>query len=50
MAIIILLFILCGLLGYLMILGGNKSKTEEERRLEDEEQMEWLRNYKKGGK
>lgn len=50
MVIIILLFIFCGLIAYLMILGGSKSKTEEERQMEDEEQMEWLRNYKKGGK
>ena len=26
------------------------NKTDEERMLEDEEQMEYLKNYKKGGK
>ena len=35
--------------------GGNygtirKSKTDEERAFEDEEQMNYLRNYKNGGK
>lgn len=50
MTIIILLFVFCGLFAYLMILGGSKSKTEEERRMEDEEQLEWLRNNCKKGK
>lgn len=31
---------------YLVIVGGNKTKTDEERRLEDEEQMNYLKNYK----
>lgn len=35
---------------YLVIVGADKCKTEEERRLEDEEQMNYLRNYKNGGK
>ena len=35
---------------YLMILSVDMNKTDEERMLEDEEQMEYLRNYKKGGK
>lgn len=35
---------------YLMIVSENMNKTDEERRLEDEEQMEYLRNYKKGSK
>lgn len=36
---------------YLMIVSENMNKTDEERRLEDEEQMEYLKNYKrKGGK
>ena len=50
MIVIILLFAFCGLLAYLMILGGSISKSEEERRMEDEEQMEWLRNNCKKGK
>ena len=35
---------------YLLIVSENMNKTNEERMLEDEEQMEYLRNYKKGGK
>lgn len=35
---------------YLLIVSENMNKTDEERILEDEEQMEYLRNYKKGGK
>lgn len=34
---------------YLIILVANKNKTAEEKRLEDEEQMEYLRNYNKRG-
>lgn len=40
------LFLLIGLFTYLIILGGNKNKTDEEQRLEDEEQIKYLRNYK----
>lgn len=39
----LLLFI--GLPIILIIIGGN-AKTEEEQRLEDEEQMEYLRHYR----
>lgn len=35
---------------YLLIVSENMNKTDEERILEDEEQMEYLKNYKKGGK
>ena len=45
---IICLFI--AILMYLVIVGVSKCKTEEERRFEDEEQMNYLRNYKNGGK
>lgn len=31
---------------YLVIVGGKITKTDEERRLEDEEQMNYLKNYK----
>ena len=31
---------------YLVIVGGNITKTDDERRLEDEEQMNYLKNYK----
>ena len=32
---------------YLVIVGSNINKTDEERRLEDEEQMNYLKSYKK---
>lgn len=35
---------------YLLAISDGIVKTDEERRIEDEEQMEYLRNYKKGGK
>ena len=34
---------------YLIFLGANKCKTEEEKILEDEEQMKFLKEYKNGG-
>jgi hypothetical protein len=30
---------------YLVIVGGNMDKTPEEQRLEDEEQIKYIRNY-----
>lgn len=38
--IIFVLFVIC------IFIGGNMSKSEEEQRLEDEEQMEYLRQYR----
>ena len=35
---------------YLLLVSENMNKTEEERRLEDKEQIEYLRNYKNKGK
>lgn len=35
---------------YLVIVGADKCKTEEERRIEDEEQMKYLKNYKRRNK
>ena len=46
MEIIVGIMIGFGILTYILILGGSKSKTEEERRYEDEEQMEYIRKYK----
>lgn len=43
-SMITLLFIFIGLPIILIIIGGN-DKTEEEQRLEDEEQMEYLKEY-----
>ena len=46
-SIAILLFgmILFGSMAILIIIGGNMNKSEEERRLEDEEQMRYIREY-----
>lgn len=43
---LLILFIVIGISTYLVILGGSKNKTEEEQRLEDEEQIKYLENYK----
>lgn len=44
-SMIIFLMLFIGLPIILIIIGGN-DKTEEEQRLEDEEQMEYLRQYR----
>ena len=44
-SMITFLFIFIGLPMILVIIGGN-DKTEEEQKLEDKEQMEYLKNYK----
>ena len=43
---LVFLFILIGISTYLIILGGSNNKTKEEQRLEDEEQIRYLENYK----
>lgn len=50
MGIIIGIMIGWTIIAYILILAGSKSKTEEERRYEDEEQMEWIRKNMRGGK
>jgi len=50
MEIIIGIMIGWTIIAYILILAGSKSKTEEERRYEDEEQMEWIKNNVRGGK
>lgn len=45
--VVIFICILIALFTYLVILGANMFKTDEEKKLEDEEQMNYLRNYKK---
>lgn len=44
-------FILISILMLLVIIGGGMSKSEYERRMEDQEQMEYLKKYrnKNGG-
>lgn len=35
---------------YILLIGANMNKTDEEREREDNEQLEYIRNYKNGGK
>ena len=35
---------------YWVIIGANKNKTDEEKFYEDQEQIEYLKKYKNGGK
>ena len=44
-AILLFVMILFGVFAILIIIGGNMNKSEEEQRLEDEEQMRYLREY-----
>lgn len=48
--VVYIIFLFITLFMYLIIVGASKCKTDEERRYEDEEQMNYLRNYKNGGK
>ena len=50
MGIVVGIMIGWTIIAYILILAGSKSKTEEERRYEDEEQMEWIKNNVRGGK
>lgn len=45
--ILIILFYLISFFMYLIIVGGNLNKSEYERKLEDEEQLKYIENYKK---
>lgn len=44
--IFLIIFILIAIFIYLIILGASMSETDEEKMLEDQEQMEYLRNYR----
>lgn len=44
---IIILFLLITISMYLVIVGGNFTKTAEERKIEQEEKLKFLNNYKK---
>ena len=48
--VIYIIFLIIAIFMYLVIVGASNCKSEEERRFEDEEQMNYLRNYKNGGK
>ena len=37
--------ILFGLIAIFIIIGGNMNKSEEEQRMEDEEQLQYLKKY-----
>ena len=45
MTILIIFMILFGLIAIFIIIGGNMNKSEEEQRMEDEEQLQYLKNY-----
>lgn len=44
---LIIVFLLIGITLYLIILANSKSMTDEERRMEDEEQIKFLDDYVK---
>ena len=44
--IFFIILVLIAIFTYLVILGASMSKTDEERMIEDQEQMEYLRNYR----
>ena len=45
--IALVIFVFIAIFTYLIILGASMSKSDEERKLEDQEQIEYLKNYKK---
>lgn len=45
--ICLILYFSISLFVYLVIVGGNLSKSEYERKLEDEEQLKYIEDYKK---
>ena len=45
MTILIIFMILFGLFAIFIIIGGNMNKSEEEQRMEDEEQLQYLNEY-----
>ena len=47
--ILLVIFLLIGIFTYLIILGASIYKSDIEREIEDQEQIEYLRNLKKGG-
>ncbi len=47
MIVIFIFMTIIGIFTYLLILGADKCKTDYERKLEDKEQVEFLRKYEK---
>lgn len=50
MSVVIIIMIIISIFTYLIILGASKCKSEEEQRMEDMEQIEYLNKSKNGGK
>lgn len=46
-AILVIIIISISIFTIMIIIGGKANKSQEEQILEDKEQMEYLRNYKK---
>lgn len=46
---IIIILMLITIFTYLIILGSNMSKSDFEKQIEDEEQMEYIKKYSKRG-
>ena len=47
--ILLVIFLLIGIFTYLIILGASINKSDIQREIEEQEQIEYLRNLKKGG-
>lgn len=48
--VIIIFLLIMGICTYLIILGGNQNKTEVEKMIDDQQQIEYLDKLKNGGK
>lgn len=48
--ILLIAFIFIGVIGILIVIGGNMFKTDIERQYEDEEQIKFLREYNENHK
>lgn len=46
--VIMILFGITTIVMYLLIVGADMCKTDEERKIEDDEQMKYFRNYQNG--
>lgn len=47
--IIIVILIIIAILTYMIVLGGNMNKTQEERDIEEQEEMKYVSDYQNGG-
>ena len=46
---VIIILIIITIFTYMIILGGNMEKTQEEQEIEDKERMEYIEDYQNGG-